>query len=355
MPIEEYRAHDYLLGGLAQINSIYSIKLVARLYNPRIGNPLTDRLYIFFPDMHLIDRQRRKEKDWRGFNHERMFVDVVKKLVELRHMPSGIAFHTAQLGDFIDTWRIKGDEPQGVLEDFGGITWSLFRGGTNSLNTKFVIGNHDARLAGKPLLSSRAYMRLFFPLTPEPKVYCTHGDLFSSIEALPDDLQEFFVYHTTGTFIEDLFHKLSGDKRDKVLKNLVKIREKTCRKTDDFTTMDIDTPQPMLFTRDLADEINIKADHQFLEPCRDWVQKINTERNFKLNAAIIGHTHKAGITVDNNGFTIMDCGAWVGDYQANGRSIPCCQMGVVCGNDFRIYQLDPDEDISKRYEDATIY
>jgi UDP-2,3-diacylglucosamine pyrophosphatase LpxH len=350
MPNEEHKAHDYLLGGLIQVESIHSIKLVARAYNPKIGNEATNRLYIFFPDMHLISRQRRKDTDWHGFNHERMFVDILKKIVELRNSPSGIVFHTMQLGDFVDLWRIKGDEPSPILDDYAGITWYMFRGGsTGSVDARFVIGNHDGWLAEKPVASSRWHMRLFFPIDPKPTVYVTHGDIFDPVEKLPDELKAFFVYLSTGNILEDVF---GGDDKAKMLGELRKIREKTCRNIGDDNPAEIGALQPLSITRGLSDMENVKNNHKFLETA---MERVKTFDGIKINASVIAHTHRAAIAVDERtGFTLMDVGAWTGDYVADGGDLPCCQIGVVCGNDFRVYQLDPDTSISNRYEDTAV-
>ena len=38
----------------------------------------------------------------------------------------------------------------------------------------------------------------------------------------------------------------------------------------------------------------------------------------------------------------MDCGAWIERYEDHkGHVGPNCQVGVIAGNDLRIYQLDP--------------
>jgi hypothetical protein len=57
----------------------------------------------------------------------------------------------------------------------------------------------------------------------------------------------------------------------------------------------------------------------------------------------------------NRFFVLMDCGSWQGKYQEN-NSEPkaCCQVGVACGNDFRIYQLDPNTGISHQFEPNTV-
>jgi hypothetical protein len=64
-----------------------------------------------------------------------------------------------------------------------------------------------------------------------------------------------------------------------------------------------------------------------------------------LHVVVIGHTHHARISVDDSNpgapLLLMDCGAWIENYaSSDGTAGPNCQLGVVAGNDLRIYQLD---------------
>ena len=68
---EELDAHKFLLEGMKETESIESIKGVARVYDSRIGNENTDRIYLFFPDLHIISRKLREKRYEYGFNHER--------------------------------------------------------------------------------------------------------------------------------------------------------------------------------------------------------------------------------------------------------------------------------------------
>jgi UDP-2,3-diacylglucosamine pyrophosphatase LpxH len=58
---------------------------------------------------------------------------------------------------------------------------------------------------------------------------------------------------------------------------------------------------------------------------------------------VIGHTHHARIvTREENGdfFALIDCGAWIEHYKGDdGQPHENAQIGVICGNNARIYQL----------------
>ncbi len=81
-------------------------------------------------------------------------------------------------------------------------------------------------------------------------------------------------------------------------------------------------------------------------------ERINRKNDFQLQMAIIGHTHKARIAVDDSGekpFFLMDCGAWLKKSKALVKKdgewveevVDNAQIGVLYKNDARIYQLSP--------------
>ena len=79
--------------------------------------------------------------------------------------------------------------------------------------------------------------------------------------------------------------------------------------------------------------------------------KVNKKTGYQLGLAIIGHTHDARIAVDDTNkdkpFILLDCGAWVKKSKAlvkEGtdyveKEVFNAQIGVLCNNDARIYQL----------------
>jgi UDP-2,3-diacylglucosamine pyrophosphatase LpxH len=75
------------------------------------------------------------------------------------------------------------------------------------------------------------------------------------------------------------------------------------------------------------------------------VQRIRAEFALDLTTVVIGHTHHARITRYEGGagefLVLMDCGAWIEDYRthADPERKPNAQIGVMVGNDCRIYQI----------------
>ncbi len=267
MPLDEHRAHDFLLGGLWQVESIESIKLVARQHEPEIGNPAGNWIYVCIPDMHLTTRKVRDEKIHRGFNHERMFIDLIKQLVRLRNSSAGIPITVLQLGDFLDLWREDTNDPEGILNDFWGVYRYLYAADRKDrIDARFIIGNHDAPLIGCPHMSGAVHLHATFPRNPEPKVYVTHGDILDPIERLPDNLQKFFVLNASGTGLEQLWDKLLGGDKENDLGQLIDIRQSTCYNIEDDQPVALGSIKPMQLTRDLPDDHNVRSKHKFLAP-----------------------------------------------------------------------------------------
>ena len=67
----------------------------------------------------------------------------------------------------------------------------------------------------------------------------------------------------------------------------------------------------------------------------------------ELRTIVIGHSHQARICLHRdahdpgNNLVLVDCGAWIESAQFGDAVVPSCQIGMLCGGDMRIYQLDP--------------
>jgi len=347
MPNPERSAHDFLVGALWPLRSIASIKLVARLHDPRIGSSDSATLHIFIGDMHMISRARIGTRYKSGFNHERMFVDMLKKIRVLKRSRSGFSLRVYQLGDSVDLWKEDLTDPEPVLNDYQGVRDYLFGPSRQtSVKCNFVLGNHDIEIAQNPNLSARWAFRRFIAVNGKPIVYLTHGDVFAWIESLPDSLKKWAVYHFSP----------SETKPRQGLGDIVDLRKEEQFQVDARHISVLSGMKP--FTMDtLASQVNVRKQHRFLKTCFDRLSDINRRDNLHMNAAVIGHTHDAQIAVLEEGskfFVLLDCGAWCGTYQAKPKPLPNCQIGVICGNDFRIYQLEADPAISPQFEPRAV-
>lgn len=347
MADKETATHDWFLGALWQIPSIETVKLVARIHDSRIGNEDTNTLLIFLPDTHIISRSKIGSRYNYGFNHERMFVDFARKLRSLRKNDSFYKLSVIQLGDFVDLWKENTTDPFPVLSEYQGVRDYLYGlKGFRSAGCNFILGNHDADMAKIPHLTSRWHYRMFLPHM-NPRVYVTHGDVFDWLEKLPDSLQKWAVYHFSPK------EKKPRTGHDK----FIRLRRQHSIQVDPELISQIGTPDAVSLTG-LRPRVNVNNNHKFLAKCRERVDHMNNEYKLTINAAVIGHTHNAQISVADDGnelFVLMDCGAWYGSYANSDGSVQAnAQVGVICGNDFRIYQLDADTQISPQFEKTTV-
>lgn len=340
--LEELKAHKFLLESMLEIESIESIKGVARIYNSKIGNENTDRIYLFIPDLHIVSRKLREKRFEYGFNHERVFVDLLRKLRDLRLGEEKYAISVCQLGDFIDLWRENVNDPVDILSDFQGV-----RDYSDAIDARFLLGNHDVDIAKIPRMSPRWHFRLFFPDEDQPKVYVTHGDVFDWIEKLPDRLQKWAVHHFSPREM----------KPEKKLKKMIKFKKKNSLMMDPSITLPTET-LAVVQPDGKLDDIHHGTSHKFFGKALERAKKMNSEFDLSITAAVVAHTHVPAIAYledADNFFVLMDCGSWQGKYQEPGSEPKAnCQVGVVCGNEFRVYQLDPNLDISPQLEPNTV-
>ncbi|MCK4645130.1 MAG: hypothetical protein KAU46_02665 [Candidatus Aminicenantes bacterium] len=340
--LEELKAHKFLLESMLEIESIESIKGVARIYNSKIGNENTDRIYLFIPDLHIVSRKLREKRFEYGFNHERVFVDLLRKLRDLQLGDEKYAISVCQLGDFVDLWRENVNDPVDILSDFQGV-----RDYSDAVDARYLLGNHDVDIAKIPRMSPRWHFRLFFPDDNQPKVYVTHGDVFDWIEKLPDRLQKWAVHHFSP-------REMQPQKR---LKKMIKYKKKKSLMMDPSSTLQTETLAVVPPDGEL-DDIHLSTSHKFLVKAFERTKKMNSEFDLSITAAVVAHTHVPAIAYledADNFFVLMDCGSWQGKYQEPGSEPKAnCQVGIVCGNEFRVYQLDPNLDISPQLEPNTI-
>jgi UDP-2,3-diacylglucosamine pyrophosphatase LpxH len=359
MPGEEIKAHAFLLDGLFQLESVKGIKLVARLFDARINNQDSRRLHVLIPDMHLITRETRKRRKKRSFNHERLFVDLLKKLIELKRVRDGFPITVIQLGDCMDLWVEDPEHLEKIISDFQPLFNYLYRDKNQSCDAQILVGNHDAALIKYAATDPRWGLRLLLPIAPEPRALALHGDAFDWIEKLPDDLQRWAVHLFTGGPIQDIWNALTGGGGPKKLGNFIDLRK------EKSLSRDITKPsllgRVMELKREAAADIeqpivNISKSHRFLKACCQRLKEMNRQTGLKINTVTLGHTHTAKLAVNQKPFVVvMDCGAWIGEYRVGkDKALPNCQIGVICGNDYRIYQLDPDPRISRQYEDQPV-
>ncbi len=344
--------HDRLLTSLL---AIADVRLVAALRDDRLGFPATKDLRIFLPDVHLISENRREE---RGYvyttNHPDLLTELAAALTRLRtEANDDETIVVYQLGDFLDLWREapglddRLDAAARIKDDHEDLLLAIM---DRKLKARFLLGNHDFDLYRWP--DYTAWERRYYlpdSTLQAPSVILLHGDIFDWVEALPDKVQNVFVYlfaphlspndYALGE-METLIRQRHGSRN---YRNYIKAKQ----------------PTPVGALREGGASrvprrwnIQRKGDApaenlEFLDAAFACCTRANRAYQMNLKVAVIGHTHHARVAIreTRNGdlFTLIDCGAWIENCIAEGAASPTpnAQIAALSANEARIYQLQP--------------
>ena len=347
------KCHETFLDGLLK-DPPWRVRLVARLAHGLIKNPDRKTLYVFIPDLHLVSEKKLDNYSYH-FNRRENFYRMLFRVQEVRDAlrQKGNELEVIQLGDVYDLWRDETRKPNRIIDDYVHILGKLYRYGTG-LRGRILIGNHDADMVG----ARQHYLRLFLP-KEDRGAFCLamHGDWFDPVEKLPDWLKRFGV--VMGGKIPQANKYPLGEIR--------KILRSQAERADGFrdrirlrTTAGLGKLRGVQHPKtELPRILNVRWTsrkkgkvHPYLASTRKVVHANRNREGASpawpmVRLVVIGHTHHARISVDdttdpNHPVALMDCGAWIERYKdQKGDKYPNCQLGVVAGNDIRIYQLDP--------------
>lgn len=368
---------------------IQNIRLVARLDDPTlIGGSSVRPVFVFIPDLHLMSRAHRgryrfnfrKLKPKEYVKREVLFDQFCQAMLDFRNdLPDSRMLKVVQLGDFVDLWReleMK-DEPVSttvgrILGDNPEAERHLVRTTVDSLRADLVRGNHDWEMSASTQLR-RSRPAHVYAVDGKKTILATHGHVFDWVEDFSDELQE--------AIVEKFGPHAPPGKRE---------LDRTLARKEDFFIDEEETfwgiaddestgPQgakPRVLNREeesdtLPPQVNvwvtkgtfnfekIVQGHRLLPRALTYAREIRkgTSRYVKklmlsgglpqLRTIVIGHSHHARICIHHERgapgkrLVLADCGAWI-EYARFGKTVvPSCQIGVLCGGDMRIYQLDP--------------
>jgi UDP-2,3-diacylglucosamine pyrophosphatase LpxH len=337
--------HDRLIKAL---HGVADVSVISRVCDSRIGFPDEKDLRIFIPDLHLISSARLKAGHYKFATNNEGF--LVRVLAAIKKLKSDVAddeqVNVTQLGDILDLWREvphirpTKDTPAQIANDHIPLINALR---DPELDVTIFFGNHDFELY-QWASYDRLVRKVFIP-EENPHVLIVHGDAFDWLERLPDLVQEIFVY---------LF--APGVEPGTI--QLGKMREATQKTTPDPSqTAFIKCASPAVVgqlraaSSPLPDYYNVQrpenagAQVVLFDKAVETIKKLKKEHTIDISMVIIGHTHHARIVVqekDGKPYMLMDCGAWIENcVGAGGKAEPNAQIGVLCGNDARVYQLRP--------------
>jgi hypothetical protein len=340
------------------------LRLLGRLNDPLVGNGDNARdVFLFVPDLHLVSRAARARYAY-GFNHESssLLARVLTELAALADAWDDAGRHklvTMQLGDFFDLWRELG--PLGSLDaigddEHGALRDVLYRGvyrGRPCLKATMLLGNHDTQ-SGVPLPEVPFQLKAFNRSAAErPFLFATHGDAFDVLEnVVPDPVEEFIVYFLGTLHAANKYPLTSwGAAAAWVNRPPAELVQAITRPEHALATAGAVSVTPGAALPDRLCELVAPdhGDHRFAA----FYEAIGRAAGqypsaSAVRVAVCGHTHHAGLLLceppGGRPLVLLDAGAWIerctyatdaGDRVTE----PSAQLGVIHGNDVRLYQL----------------
>ena len=341
------------------------VSLVARIFDPDIGLPDNGTMQIFIPDLHMISKEAQGRFRGYGFSshasREPTMVRLLERLGSLGRQLSDVnLLRVYQLGDFLDLWREHpvGNDPSAIVRDNAPVWDLLYNGLVSGVSVNYLRGNHDFDIPDRGEYGDwqRAYFSSSGPMA------IMHGDVFDWLEVLaPDWLQQAIVYLSgvqagERNYSQAELQKVNGTCHERneasgryQWAEVYRLGDQPLNlpagPTDPTTTNVIKVQDPSQGSQDRND----LSGHELMGRAHQLLAQLAAARQRQTRLLIIGHTHHARIvqykTADQN-LVLMDCGAWVeecwvGPKENRAGKEPSQQIGVVAGNDCRIYQLSP--------------
>jgi len=352
---------------------VQQVRLVSRLCDDALfGDVPAERLFVFLPDLHLLSRAAEAQYRY-GFHtlEPGRFVQrqvLLDRLCEAiltfrQQLPAEHSLKTVQLGDFLDLWRENEFAQEDltalvarILDDNPEARGRLVRTDAASLEPDVLLGNHDLKMLDSSELS-HARRAFTYTVGGRRALLVTHGDLFDGLETfLDDDLQEWFL--------ERFGHDVPAQR--------YKLDRTTAQSEGEMTGSEGSAPTVLAHEEeDLPAVVNIWVttpssdggtlanSHRLLPTALEYAAGLRAGSSSHLDAMgldsplpelrlmVVGHSHQARLCLHrdalepSNTLVFMDCGAWIESAQFGDAVVPSCQIGVLCGGDMRLYQLDP--------------
>jgi UDP-2,3-diacylglucosamine pyrophosphatase LpxH len=347
--------------------------LLGRINDPIIGNPSEREVFFFIPDLHLLSPGRQEFFGKYSFNYseEGWLHKLMKQMALLRESWDQQGDHklvTIQLGDFFDMWReFPGlNRSRNIADDVhGGLRDVLYRGidiGESCLKTTMILGNHDTD--NGDTLSELQFRFKAFNRTQnnKPFLFVTHGDAFDILETtMPEFIKEFGV-----NFIGKLtqvneyqvgnWGKLAAkiNKPIQDLESAITEPEHLLEAIKGAPKVEPGVTLPDIFCETIAtpEEASNKLFKKLYESVDYATEEKLPGQHVKVVAT--GHTHKASMIYcqpqnQKRPLILMDVGAWIekckyhleedAEMTEELTPEPSAQLGVIHGNDARIYQI----------------
>jgi len=361
--------HDEVVSALLSVPGLsVEIRLLGRVDDPLIGNASANDVFVFVPDLHLVTPQRQAQFAKYGFNHaaSRTLARLLQRLADVRaqwKLDGNRNLITVQVGDFFDLWRefvgaanaaAIPDDAHGELRDV------LYRGtdrGLPCLDATILLGNHDTK-GGVPLDEIQFQMKAFNrTANGQPFLFTTHGDAFDMLERLAPDAIEEFIVHFAGTLTPVNKYSIGqwGQVAAQTNKPLDQLQDAITKPRHDLDNaagavrVQPGTALPALLARVVT--VPDEARHGHFEKYYESISEAATRGMSSatgVRVVVVGHSHEAAMVLCRppgaRPLLMMDTGAWIESCtyplaEGGSASEPSAQLGVIHGNDVRLYQI----------------
>jgi UDP-2,3-diacylglucosamine pyrophosphatase LpxH len=346
--------------------------LLARLKDDGLGmNDPT--AHIFLPDCHVTTSAGATRFPRVTSDEEQVAAleRLLGLIVRLRATDPSLVFW--QLGDFLDLWRI-GETGQKVQSRMNALVrnrrtlvellQAVCPGG---LKTRVLAGNHDLDLCTYDWALT---LEQVISTAGSRDTLVLHGHQLDPIEALPQDMKEFFARGATELVPPAAVTMLEATNphwKPQPVGSPLPTKPKESWK---FLHADLTAGAPVPLSQDAVNVLDHTPIDDPAARFRDVLaspgSKLSADppsqtffsdaafhadrydaKGFDIRLAVIGHTHRPRIVrgkrAGGKPFVLMDCGAWIGvGFLSRTMSAPIrkSQIGVKVGNDLRIYQLE---------------
>jgi UDP-2,3-diacylglucosamine pyrophosphatase LpxH len=322
------------------------LRLVARYAEPAMGLP-AGRARLFIPDIHLLSVIAGLEFPKTGFRLDTELTRFLKALAAFKTANPG-ELDVFQIGDIFDIWRVRGSggskrKVEDIAADHAEVLELLLFGPPVGCRASILAGNHDVDLHTLAEWNAPRFWFLNDSAAGVPDVLAIHGDCFDFAENFfPDKLQEAGVKLAKQASSGE--HELDHEDILRVLALNDTLPKKDKPIGDPAAELGAGGgPGPERFNLVPWSKAVGKLGKYF-EAAREMAFALK-ERGRDIRLVICGHSHDARIVVGDRGdgveMALMDCGAWLGKCRFGAASAwrSSAQVGVLVGNDARIYQL----------------
>jgi len=323
-------------------------RLVARWQDPGMALPAA-RARLFVPDLHLLRTVDEAYYPNTGFRLETQLLRFLRALAQCKQTHPG-ELDVLQLGDLFDLWRARTGSPKQkadtIAADHAEVVARLRFGPPYGVRADILAGNHDYDLHRLVEWDLPRFWFLNGGGSAQTDVLAIHGDQFDFIELFaPDAIQAAIV--RLARFASAGEHELDHEQMIDVLA----LNDTIPRTDTPIGTAMAELAAPSVAPAPIGGSAfnvvpwspTVGDAGRYFESARRLCLKL-TERGRDIRLVICGHSHGARMVVGDRGdgvpVVLMDCGAWLGRCRFHDSVWrPSAQIGVLVGNDARIYQL----------------